>query len=78
MADTAEYEVYVPVVVSLNEKLLPVWANIDFDGAPWMFVDKESNVFFDGDWTTDPKAEEAAITGLQEILANAFQTTEGT
>ena len=51
------YEVYLPVAITIdkhgNVKGLP---QIDFEGAPWAYVDKQENI-----WTDDP-----VIIGFEE------------
>jgi hypothetical protein len=38
-------DVYIPVCVTVNDDGDPVWGYIDWDGAPWMFVDSADNVW---------------------------------
>lgn len=64
-------DVYVPVMVTIEDGDV-IAAHVDFDAAPWMFVDSEANVW-DGaadEWIRDEDAETAAITWINMILGD--------
>lgn len=65
-------QVYLPVAVTIEDDHITA-AAIDFDGAPWMYVTEEDNVWnpeTDG-WETDEDTEDRAIELLAEGLAYA-------
>ena len=66
-------EVYIPVRVTLDDNDNIVEAGADFEGAPWMYVDSEENVWGPGEdgeyeWSRDSDLEETAIALLAERL----------
>lgn len=81
-------EVYVPVRVTINDDDNMVEAGVDFDGAPWMYVDKEANVWgpgsdeYDGDddygWTRNFDLERTAIKALSDLLGTESDTGDTT
>lgn len=76
------YQVYVPVAVTIDKEGNLIEAVIDFEGAPWSYVDKQENIWTDDpemfapstidegeeDWTIDRDTEERAITALNKVL----------
>ena len=70
-------QVYVPVVITIDTESgeLTQAPYIDFDGAPWMFVDSEDNVWNENQpddgsqWERDEDTESAAIDLLAKLLS---------
>ena len=74
-------QVYVPVAITIDTETgeLSQAPYIDFDGAPWMFVDSEDNVWPVGledednnrilEWERDEATESAAIDLLAGLLS---------
>ena len=66
-------EIYIPVMVTLDDDGKPVSARADFEGAPWSYVDKQENVWnpHAEEWTRDQGAEVIAETYLDAMLEKA-------
>ena len=71
----ADHEVYLPVMVTLegdNHGMVSI--NVEFEGAPWMYVATQENVWAinahddDGEWIRDESIEARAIDQLQAVL----------
>jgi hypothetical protein len=60
-----EYDVAVPVTVQIRDGQV-IGAYVDFEGAPWMGVDSDSNVYDNQreEWIRDEGVESRAIEGL--------------
>ena len=69
----ASHEVYLPVMVTLDDGRM-IHATVEFEGAPWMYVDSEANVWDvnaeedDGAWIRDTDIETTAIEALEAVL----------
>ena len=66
-------EVYLPVAVTVNRLTgeLDGRPVVDFEGAPWMHVDKEANIWSradEGHWFRAEDIEETAINLLGKLL----------
>jgi len=73
-------DVYVPVVVPIDTATgkLASMPYVDFEGAPWMYVGEEDNVWMETDddeeemvWQSRPDIEETALEALSNVLALA-------
>jgi len=64
-----DYDVAIPVTVQIRDGHV-VGAYVDFEGAPWMGVDSDSNVYDNQreEWIRDEGAESQAIEGLAAAL----------
>jgi len=64
-----EYDVAVPVTVQIRDGKV-IGAYVDFEGAPWMGVDDDSNVYDNQreEWIRDADVEIRAIEGLSLVL----------
>lgn len=65
----ADMDVYLPVMVAVDEVGNITEAAVDFDGAPWMYVDKEPNVWNHtaDEWQQDEEGTPAGIAGAQAV-----------
>ena len=68
----AEKQVYLPVCVTVTDGVMTQAPYVDFDGAPWMFVTEEDNVWpinpEMGKWEKDNDTEETAINLVSELF----------
>lgn len=73
----SSYEAYIPVSVGIDEETGRIYsAYVDFDGAPWMYVGDEANIWGlgadgEGVWTRDEVREAVAIDRLNELIGLA-------
>lgn len=77
MSSNVTKQVYLPVVVELDENGKPEHVDVDFEGAPWMYALSQENVWIvdaddDSDeyeWHKDEDAEVDAINVITEMWA---------
>lgn len=73
------FQVYVPVAVTMvradDGGFVPVQAQVDWEGAPWMFVMDEGNVWNGAEWVSVSEsshvadADEAAQRYLEGVIS---------